>query len=137
MLHLRIRLRSLLSSLNITGSFRHSISFFTHGMVLECPSTIACGSCRILLSLWLLLAHWKSSLVWIVEKLAFEVLLLLRGACTKGKSEELVCTSCFHVLLIQKIKQKIFIPLDQSLGVNLSMLKLLVSISLDSFKESS
>jgi len=106
-------------------------------MILKCPSAVTCYSCWILLSLWLLLAHWQSGLVWIVEKLALEVLLLLRGACTKCKSEELIRTSCFHILLIQKIKQEILISLDQPLRVNLPMFELFVSISLDSLQKSS
>jgi hypothetical protein len=53
----------------------------------------------------------------------------------KGDSEELVGASSLHVLFVQQIKQQVFVALDQPLRVDLTMLKLFISISLDAFEQ--
>ena len=76
------------------------------------------------------------SSLWIEEQLALEVLLFLWTPCPERKPQEVIRPPSFDVLLIQKVEQQILVSLDQPLRVNLSVLQLLVSVSLDSLQQS-
>jgi len=67
---------------------------------------------------------------------ALEELLASWGSGAERDFQELVSSSSFHILLVQKVKEQILIPLNQPLRVDLSMFELLISVSLDSFEES-
>lgn len=106
-------------------------------MILHCFETVASWTCWVFSPLWHLLAHWKSSIIWIVEQFAFEVLFLLRRPGTQCKSQEVICPPCFNILLVQQIQQKILVPLNKSLRVDLTMFQLFVTVSLDSLQKGS
>ncbi len=81
--------------------------------------------------------RWKQFCFFlIVIELRFVVLRPCRGSCPKCYSQELICSSSLHVLFVKQIQQQIFITLDQPLRINLPMLKLLISVSLNSLKQS-
>ena len=84
-----------------------------------------------------MLANRKFCLIRIVEELAFEVFSPLGRSGTKSKSEEHVGTSCLHVLFVEQVQQKILVPLDKSLRINLPVLELLIPIPLNSLQKSS
>ena len=47
----------------------------------------------------------------------------------------MVCPPGLHVLFIQKIEEEILVALDESLGIDLSVLELLISVSLNTLEE--
>ena len=119
----------------MTSCARLSVSLLAH-WVGESSSAVGLGASWVLVALLLLLAHWETSIVGIVEELALEVLLLVWRASSKGEAQELVCPPCLHVLLVEQVEEQVLITLDESLRVYLPMLELLVSVSLDSLQES-
>jgi hypothetical protein len=77
----------------------------------------------------------KFRFLLVVVELAFEI----RGFCGRPRSkrhlEEAISASGLHVLFVEKIEEQILVSLDESLGVDLSVLELLVAISLDTLEE--
>ena len=76
--------------------------------------------------------NWEveSGLLLIIVELRLEVLWSCRGSRTKCHSQELICSPCLHILFVKQIQQQVFVPLNQPLGINLPMLKLLIPIPL-------
>ena len=68
-------------------------------------------------------------------ELTLEKLLTSGRTCAQSNSQELVCSSSFHVLLVKEVKQQVFVALDEALRINLSVLKLFIPISLDAFEQ--
>lgn len=68
-------------------------------------------------------------------ELAFEKLLSSWGPGSQGHLEKLVGAPSFHVLLIEEVKKEVLVALDEALGVDLTVLKLLVAISLDALQQ--
>jgi hypothetical protein len=76
----------------------------------------------------------KLGFLWGCEELASVVVLAFWGAYTQGKSEELVGSASFCVLLVKQVEEEILISLNKSLRVHLPMLQLLIAVSLDPFQ---
>ena len=68
-------------------------------------------------------------------ELAFEKLLPGGGSCSKRHPQELVSASGFHILLVEQVEKQVLVSLDEPLRVNLSVLQLLVSVSLDALEQ--
>lgn len=73
-------------------------------------------------------------LVRVVEELALEVFGLVRRSSAESEPQEHVRPASLHVLLVEQVQQQVFVPLNQSLRVNLPMLQLLVAVSLNPFQ---
>lgn len=57
-----------------------------------------------------------------VMELPLEQLRPCRRPCAQRYSQELIRTPSLHVLFVEEIEQEVFVPLDESLGVDLSVL---------------
>ena len=69
-------------------------------------------------------------------ELGLKQLLTGRRASSESNLKELIRAPCLHVLFIEQVKQQVLVALNQALRVDLSMLQLLVSVTLDSLKQS-
>ena len=68
-------------------------------------------------------------------ELALEKLLSGWRSCAKSHSQELVRSSSLHVLFVEQVEKKVLVALDEALRINLPVLQLFVSISLDPLKQ--
>jgi len=75
--------------------------------------------------------------LWCCEKFASIVILAFRGAYAESEPQELISAASFCVLLVQQIKQKVFVPLNKSLRIHLSVFKLFISVALYPLQKSS
>ena len=66
---------------------------------------------------------------------AFEKLRSARRTGAQGDFQELVGATCLHVLLVEKVEQKVFVALNEALRVDLTVLQLLIAVTLDAFQK--
>ena len=71
---------------------------------------------------------WLLSCIWLIQ--------FVQLGHPKSLLQVLQRSLCLRILLVQQIVEDIFVALDQSLRVLLTMLELLVTITLDSFEQS-
>ena len=83
-------------------------------------------------------AHWESesSFLSVLVILSFEVFGSGWGTSTKRNLQELICPTSLHILFVQQVEQQVLVSLNQSLGVDLTVLQLLVPITLDTLQQS-
>ena len=89
----------------LAGCARLPVALLAHWVVGQSSSAVALGPGWVRLPLRLLLAHWEPRVIWIVEELAFEVLLLIWRASAKCEAQELICSPGLHVLLVEQVKK--------------------------------
>ena len=75
-----------------------------------------------------------SWVIFLILHLLLELIFGFLFSLAKCELKEIVCPSLFCRLLLEDVLEKVLVPLDKPLGINLSVLDLLFSISLDAFE---
>ena len=76
--------------------------------------------------------HW---VVFLLLHVSLDVLSSLFLAFAESKLQEVVRSPLLRRLLLENVLQEVLIPLNESLRIDLTMLDLLFSVSLDALEE--
>ena len=118
-------------SLNLNSSFLLSLSSVSGIFGLRRSSAASLSG-----SLSLLRAHGQSGVgLRIVVWVNFSD--LIKSGHTQGLFEVLECAFRFGILFVEEVIKNVLIALNETLGILLTMFELLVTITLDTFEESS
>ena len=77
-------------------------------------------------------------MLWVIRlllQLLLQLLLSLLLTLAKSEFQELLSTSLLGSLLLKNVLEQVFVPLYESLRVDLSMFNLFLSVSLDSLEQ--